>query len=954
MWDVLHGEWRRLRRASRVAALMLAVTALCGAAARAQNATWLTDPGSNDFDTASNWTPATVPTGTAFFGTSNTTSLTFLQAVTIVGGWTFNAGASNYTFAVSITNSLTFTGAGIVINGGSAAINSLGGTITFNGTSTAGSAVISSDSATINFNDSSTAGTATIISSGSFSSINFNNTSTAGSATITNGGAVSTINFNDSSTAGSATISNIDLIQFSATSTAGSATITNSSPGTIDFLDTSTAGSAIIINRVAAVISFGDTSTAGSATITNSGGVAFADTSTAGSATISNNGLIALLGRSTTGNATITNNAGGVVDFSDSTGPAGNNQLSAGSIAGAGNFYLGANQLSVGGNNLSTTVSGVISDCGAGGTQCIFYVDSSVTPTGGSLVKVGTGTLTLSGTNIYTGATTIDAGTLEVDGSITPSSGVTVNAGGTLSGIGAVPGAQIAGGTLAPGNASNPTGMLTIAGNLVFESAATYMVALGGASASNTSVSGTASLAGSVRVVLATGPTVKSYDILHATGGLGATTFAGVTALPYFDVSLSYTATDVFLNLTAATLGAGTPLNQNEQNVANAIDHYFNTTGSLPSAFGNLFTLTGAPLQNALTQLDGEDATGAERVAFQMTDQFLSLLLDPFVGGRGGIGVVGAPTGAPGFAEEEPEIALPFDITPQLKAPGAAPSLDQRWSIWGSGFGGYGTAQGNAATGSTTITATDFGTAAGMDYRLSPNAALGFAFAGGTTDWSLAQGLGTGRSEALQAGTYGTIRAGNFYVAAAFAFTNHWMSTDRFALAGDHLTADFDAFDAGNRVEAGYRFGGARFGVTPYAAEQAQMFYQPGYAERDVSAGGFALSYNQMDATDLRAEGGARIDGHVYLGGSSWVDVWVRAGYAHDWITDPSLLATFAALPGANFTVTGALPAENSALGSLGAQLHITPQLALLANFDGQFAPGTQSYGGSATLRYTW
>jgi hypothetical protein len=72
------------------------------------------------------------------------------------------------------------------------------------------------------------------------------------------------------------------------------------------------------------------------------------------------------------------------------------------------------------------------------------------------------------------------------------------------------------------------------------------------------------------------------------------------------------------------------------------------------------------------------------------------------------------------------------------------------------------------------VTATDFGTAAGMDYRVSPDAALGFAFAGGTTDWSLAQGLGTGRSEALQAGVYGTARSGGAYVAAAFAFTNTW------------------------------------------------------------------------------------------------------------------------------------------------------------------------------------
>ena len=39
--------------------------------------------------------------------------------------------------------------------------------------------------------------------------------------------------------------------------------------------------------------------------------------------------------------------------------------MTAGSIEGAGNYFLGSKQLTVGGNDLSTTVSGVIADGGA-------------------------------------------------------------------------------------------------------------------------------------------------------------------------------------------------------------------------------------------------------------------------------------------------------------------------------------------------------------------------------------------------------------------------------------------------------------------------------------------------------------------------------------------------------------------------------------------------------------
>lgn len=80
-------------------------------------------------------------------------------------------------------------------------------------------------------------------------------------------------------------------------------------------------------------------------------------------------------------------------------------------------------------------MSGVISDGGSGG----------------SLIKVGAGTLTLGGANTYTGATTVNAGTLAVTGSL--ASLVTVNSGGTLAGTGTVNNivAVGSGGTVGPG-----------------------------------------------------------------------------------------------------------------------------------------------------------------------------------------------------------------------------------------------------------------------------------------------------------------------------------------------------------------------------------------------------------------------------------------------------------------------------------------------------------------------
>ncbi len=259
--------------------------------------------------------------------------------------------------------------------------------------------------------------------------------------------------------------------------------------------------------------------------------------------------------------------------------------------------------------------------------------------------------------------------------------------------------------------------------------------------------------------------------------------------------------------------------------------------------------------------------------------------------------------------------------------------------------------------GSTNVTASDFGFAAGMDYHVTPNSVLGFALAGGGTNWNLAQGLGRGESDAFQAGVYGSTHFGPAYVSAALAFANHWFTTNRTAFAGDQLTAKFDGQSYGARVEAGYRYGipatGYIIGVTPYAALQVQDFHTPSYNETDLNGGGFGLSYNAMNATDTRSELGARFDNLTMLSGMP-LALRGRLAWAHDWINNPALGAVFQALPGSSFTVNGAAPPKNSALTTAAAELHLTASWSLTGKFDGEFAPGAQTYGGSGTLRYTW
>src|SRR6185295_16998355 len=117
-------------------------------------------------------------------------------------------------------------------------------------------------------------------------------------------------------------------------------------------------GVAQTVNAVG-LLQFSNQATAGNLIINNTpGATTFTDISNAGSATITTNAasLTQFLSFADGGNARFITNAGGTVDFSGTSGIAAINQVSAGSIEGAGTYNLGANALTVGSNNLSTVV----------------------------------------------------------------------------------------------------------------------------------------------------------------------------------------------------------------------------------------------------------------------------------------------------------------------------------------------------------------------------------------------------------------------------------------------------------------------------------------------------------------------------------------------------------------------------------------------------------------------
>lgn len=118
---------------------------------------------------------------------------------------------------------------------------------------------------------------------------------------------------------------------------------------------------------------------------------------------------------------------------------------------GAGNIISGSGAVGVGSGAVLTLSTPLATDV----LTVSGRLGTGTSGSAGGLTKSGLGTVILSGTNGYTGITTVSAGTLQIDGNNTAANGVVnVNSTGKLSGTGTVGGAITvnSGGTLAPGD----------------------------------------------------------------------------------------------------------------------------------------------------------------------------------------------------------------------------------------------------------------------------------------------------------------------------------------------------------------------------------------------------------------------------------------------------------------------------------------------------------------------
>ncbi|RZL42483.1 MAG: autotransporter domain-containing protein [Variovorax sp.] len=535
----------------------------------------------------------------------------------------------------------------------------------------------------------------------------------------------------------------------------------------------------------------------------------------------------------------------------------------------------------------------------------------------GALTKTGAGMLNLTGDSSgFTGATTLAAGRLAVNGSLAGSI-VTAQAGTTLSGAGTVGGVLArTGSTVAPGNSP---GTLSVTGDYHQASGATYAaeVVPGGTVSDRIAVSGTATLdSGSVIRVskYGTGGYVPGtrYTVLSATGGVtGTYVLTGETDISaFYALGATYDANHVYLDTVQMRPLAAAAATPNQAAAASGVQSLALVKG-LPTAIGSLRTDEDA--RKAFDQLSGE-LHASVRTVFLEDSRFVREA-----------------------------------TTRQVHASGDASGSGE--SVWAHAYGASGRydGDGNAAGLQRDIG----GMFVGTDAAVAGGTRLGVVGGYGHSRINLKEGRGSATVDTYSLGLYGGTQWDRTRLSFGANEAWHKLSTNRsVGMEGfaDQLSGDYRARTTQLYGDVGYRMGAdldlAPAALEPFASlawvdlRTSSMQEKGGAAALGVASGstrvGFAtLGLRSAATLDI---GGVPVVASGLLG---WRGVLGGT-------TTPSSANGFAG--GAGFVVQGVPLARNVAALEANVSAALTPTLTLGLSYAGQIGSGFSDHGVKASL----
>jgi autotransporter-associated beta strand protein len=465
----------------------------------------------------------------------------------------------------------------------------------------------------------------------------------------------------------------------------------------------------------------------------------------------------------------------------------------------------------------------------------------------GGLIKNGTGTLVLTGSNRYAGGTVVDGGTLlatrmlpvataQAEGTL--GGDVVVGSTGTLSAPG-TPGSLLNSGTVVVKGGDTKVGTYTQTGTGILS------VSLG----SKLDVGGGAQIAGTLNVLGADlGYVVSNHqDVLDA-GGVVSGAFAQLTTSPgvFLNTTIQYTANSVWLDTTSLSITQAAQ--------AMAINDAASTAAAVRVQHGftaiNAGLAAGNPLSTGVLQGAGAIQHAATPAAARATLQSLS----------GQLHAASAAMLFDGMDAADDTLSRHFDALLDGQArPGA----------WYGDLGWQGDLQ---RAGYASATYRSDGSMLGADFRVGSHVLLGYAVGESRGYGQLDGTWDHNRTRSDHVMVYGALSNGAWYANARVGGGWYRADMQRLLMLGG-LDAPVGGALSGSYVastlEGGYRFRTGATRITPVVDARYQQLRQDAFAE--TGGYGFGLKADGRTVGRLQTGAGLRVERGLTLANGMWM-----------------------------------------------------------------------------------
>jgi outer membrane autotransporter protein len=545
------------------------------------------------------------------------------------------------------------------------------------------------------------------------------------------------------------------------------------------------------------------------------------------------------------------------------------------------------------------------------------------------LTKLGTGTLTLSGENNYSGGTTVEEGQLVVASTAALGDG----------------GMAMNGGDLSTGNGNH---VINVEKDYSQSAGATLSLGIGGTALSEFDhmlVGGTVSLGGTLQLTSLNSftPTIGNDFTLIASGGTLTGQFSNVID-PYEDERLYpvYLSQEVVLETMPSSF-TSLALTPNQKSVAAALDSiYGNGSQAVTALLAGLGTLSEGQYPHAYDLISPSNMASLYTVNFRIANLQASALgsrMASFLAGQNGFGG-NSPTAS---IDSNTMFAGTLPAEVELEMARHSSHINDE-GVWGGFFdGGGGSLSVNGDGNGEGYNATFSGlTAAGVDYQVNHDLAFGLLLgyqganvsANGGSHMAIAGG---------QAGLYGLVKSSGFFAQFLGAGGYNTYNSQRVAYGGT-ASGNTNGEQYTGQVGLGYQFQAGDWTLGPIGSLQYTKVDINGFQETGSLS---PESFGNQGQDSLMSNLGAQLAADLPLNRNATLVPVVNATWLKEYDNQGGVIDS--SVGGTPFTVQGSQIGQDGIQVGAGLGLQFRDGLNLSVQYQGDFAQtnfSSQAFGG--------